>query len=292
MKQVAVLGASSMLGQALCQQLVEQNISVIRIGRSSDSDIQFDLSGDNVDFSKIQLKADTFFHCAASFGGDDDAGIALNLKVNAHSALKVTLLSTQLGCQRFIYAGTLSSRSDFDPSGYNSYGFSKALAEQQFTWLLKKSGIDFCSLRFTHLYDTFGLCRKHQPWFGRAVAYAAKGAQLELPDASALRNFLHVDDAAQFLLLAAEAEITGVFSAVYPHSVSMSELIGMAYRVFDRGGQYRTNEKKLPFRQFQYPDGNDCWELLNFWPGISLEQTFTQVKLLGLENKFGPLDVS
>ncbi|WP_049630801.1 NAD(P)-dependent oxidoreductase [Cellvibrio sp. pealriver] len=290
MKQVAVLGANSMLGQALCQQLAGKNISVIRIGRSSDSDIQFDLSGDNVDLSKIQLKADTFFHCAASFGGDDDAGIALNLKVNAHSALKVALLSTQLGCQKFIYAGTLSSRPDFDPSGYNSYGFSKALAEQQFTWLLKKSGIDFCSLRFTQLYDTFGRCIRHQLWICRAIAYAAKGADLNMPSASAARNFLHVDDAARMLRHAAVNDVTGIFDAIYPQTIAMQELVELAYKVFNRGGRYQCDPAKVPFREVVYPDGASCWRALSFVPEISLENTFATIKSMNLEGNFGSVD--
>lgn len=292
MKQVAVLGASSMLGMALCRLVESQGITVIRIGRSPNSDIQMDLADSNFFNSKVDLMADAFFHCAASFYGEDSVGVVKNFSVNSHSALMVAQLAAQLGCKKMIYAGTLSSAQDFDPVGYGSYGFSKALAEQQFMWLLGKANIRFCSLRLPQLYDSFGECIKHQAWFGRAVAYAAKGVQLKMPEASAERNFLHVDDAARLLFLASQQQLDGILNAVHPHSISMQGLVELAYQIFDRGGSIQYDCAKVPFRELRYPKDRSCWDLLGDGPATSLEETFIKIKLQGLENKFGPLDVS
>jgi len=292
MKQVAVLGASSMLGKALCQQLAVQGVAVIRVGRDADADVQLDLADEDFVLPEEHIKAEIFFHCAASFGGEDEIGIAQNLKVNTNSALMVVRLAVKLGCSQLIYAGTLSSDPDFDSAGYSSYGLSKALAEQQYAWLLKRIGIIFCTLRFTGLYDTFGQCIRHQSWFGRAVTYAAKGAELHLPEASAKRNYLHVDDAAYMLLKAATRRVVGVFNALHPHTITMLEFVSLAYQIFQRGGRYQCDFTKTPFRDIHYPEGNRCWESLEYVPQITLEKTFMHIKQHGLDDRFDSFSLS
>ncbi len=291
MKTAAVLGASSMLGEALCQQLTELGVVIIRIGRDENAHIKYDLADDNFILTQDGMTAEVFFHCAASFGDDSSQGITTNFRVNSYSAVTVARLVQQLGARQFIYAGTLSSAIDFDSERYSSYGFSKAIAEQQLIWLLNKERVQCCALRFTHLYDTFGRCIKHQPWLGRVVTYAAKGQTLNLPEASAIRNFLHVDDAAQMMLNVLKMKVVGVLNALHPESVTMMAITQMAYRIFDKGGQYRVDVSKGPFRAMNYPDGRDCWNRLSYTPRITLEQTFVQIKQNALFDHFGPMDV-
>ncbi|MBU1309935.1 MAG: NAD(P)-dependent oxidoreductase [Gammaproteobacteria bacterium] len=292
MKTAAVLGASSMLGQALCKQLNGQGVEIIRIGRDDNADIKFDLADDKFNLSHVRHRADVFFHCAASFADDSEQGVAHNLRINAYSAATVARIAVQLGARQFVYAGTLSSATDFDSGRYSSYGLSKALAEQQLLWLLDKFGGQCCVLRFTHLYDTLGCCIQHQPWLGRIVVYAANGQTLNLPEALAIRNFLHVDDAAKMMLKAVAMKAAGVLNALNPQSLTMMAITQMAYQIFNNGGQYLVDASKGPFRALNYPKGEGCWNTLNYIPTITLEQTFSQIKQQGLSEQFGPMDVA
>lgn len=291
MRTAAVLGASSMLGQALCRLLNDQGVEVIRIGRDDNADIKFDLADDTFNLSDVHHCADVFFHCAASFADDSEQGVAHNLRINAYSALTVARIALQLGARQFVYAGTLSSAIDFDSERYSSYGLSKALAEQQLLWLLDKVGGQCCVLRFTQLYDTSGRCIEHQRWLGRVVVYSANGKTLNLPEASAVRNFLHVDDAAKMMFNAAKVKAAGVLNALHPQSLTMMEITQMAYQIFNNGGQYRVDVNKEPFRAVKYPIGEDCWNKLDYIPTMTLEQTFSQIKQQGLSEQFGPMDV-
>lgn len=290
MKYAAVLGASSMLGRSLCELLSRRGIEVIKIGRSSDSDLQFDLNG-NTDRS-CSLKFDVLFHCAASFADDSPEGAILNFQQNSYSASRILKLMDEGDCCQLVYAGTLASAMDFDSSGYTSYGLSKFMAESQFAWSLNKRSSLFCSLRFTHLIDDDGDCIRHQPWFGRLVAYAGSGNKLALPDSLGPRNFLHVQDAAELMIRAALQKLQGVYPVLSDEYWLMHQLADLAYRVFSRGGSWHINAQKTPFRQMNYPAQAELWSLLHYQPKLTMEQYFRRLAELNTINRFGPLDVA
>lgn len=290
MKCVGVLGASSMLGRALCKLLSCHGIDVIKIGRQSDCDLQFDLNS-NVE-TRCRLNFDVLFHCAASFADDSPEGAILNFQQNSYSASRILRLMDEAGCCQLVYAGTLSSAIDFDPLGYTSYGLSKFMAESQFAWCLNKKSSLFCSLRFTQLIDDDGDCIRHQPWIGRIVAYAGSGGELALPDSLGPRNFLHVQDAAELMLRAALQKVQGIFPVLSDEYWLMHHLAELAYSVFSKGGSWHINLQKTPFRQVNYPAQAELWSLLQYQPQLTMEQFFRRLAKLDATTRFGPLDVA
>lgn len=290
MNTAAVTGANSMLGRCLTVVLQEAGVTVIPVGRHDEAAIRLDLRTGLQ--SPVAVRAEWLFHCAANFSDDSPEGTRENHTVNTTGCFHVLDLAERLGSRVLISAGTLSSRHGFDPNGMNSYGLTKAHGEELMEWRMGQRDGRFCSLRFPQLYDTAGDCVRHQPWFGRAIAYAANGQDLNLPASDGLRSYLHIEDAARLLLAAATENVHGVLDVVHPGMTSGEELSGLAYQIFGHGGQARIAPGKKPFRKVYYPDGAETFELLGVSPAISLAEGITRIRDANTGKAFGPLDVT
>ncbi|MBD9648169.1 NAD(P)-dependent oxidoreductase [Ensifer sp. ENS09] len=289
MKTAAIIGAGSMLGSQLTAELRARGVETLSVGRSAKDDIVFDLERGCA--GTFTASADVVFHCASSFGDDSDAGIGQNYATNTASALGVAELVRRLEAKALIYAGSIWSDAALNPERFNSYGLTKALAEQMLSWLLQKQGARFCSLRLSQLYDTDGRCCTHQPWFGRVVAYASRGADIRMPASLGHQNFLHVRDAAGLMIGAAGGALSGINAAVHPERLSYSAIAEIAYEVFDRGGAIKIATEKAPFRAANFPDGAETLSRLDMDPLIAMRDGIAMIKSAGTAEAFGPMDV-
>ena len=294
MKSAAVLGASSMLGTELVRQLRANQVNVISIGRGGQNDIVHDLAMMS-DTSQTDLpEVDALFHCASAFADDSAAGQWTNCQTNTLGCLGVLGLMRRLRCSTCIYAGSISSTPGADEFGRSSYGLSKALGEQILTWGLSEHRRDstFCSVRLPQLFDTEGRCCLHQQWFGRIVAYASRGLDLNMPPPGGARNFLHVDDAARLMILAQHAGLTGTWNACHPESLTYLQIAQHAYDIFDSRGRITTDASKAPFRSISFPDGTPLLSHLRAPPLINIRNGLKMIQEAGTSQAFGPLDVS
>ncbi|BAQ65659.1 NAD(P)-dependent oxidoreductase [Geminocystis sp. NIES-3709] len=292
MKTVAIVGANSMLGKTLAVQLGQQGITVISVGRSKNNDIILDLVKPFHYSICANYKADVIFHCASAFGDDTFEGTQTNFLTNTIGSLNVLKLMQQLECVHVVYAGSMSSYPRLEATNLlSSYGLSKAQAEQILEWGMKRKEGLFCSLRFSQLYDTEGLCCHHQPWFGRIIAYASRGLDLHLPASKGKRNFLHVSEAACLMILSAKAHITGCWPVCHYESLDTTEMAELAYREFGCGGQIIIDMKKKPFRAIFFPEDLSIFERLQHKLSISMAQGIAMIHQSGFAENFGPLDV-
>jgi len=281
-----------MLGSALTSGLSANGVSVITAGRSPEADIQLDLAKGFLSPVPEDTRADAIFHCAAGFANDTLKGLRENFQVNASGCLWVLELAELAGCKTVIYAGSISSSETLDPGNYTSYGFSKAQAENLLAWGMDKVDGRFCSLRFSQIYDTAGVCIRHQPWLGRIIAYAARGLDLNMPASDGLRNFLHLDDAAGLMLAAVESTAAGILDIVHPESLTLEEIARKTYAIFDKGGRISIDPGKTPFRPLNFPDGADAFRLLGRKPEIPIDEGIRRIRDQETWSAFGPLDVA
>lgn len=294
LKTVAVIGARSMLGTALVAQLRAAGARVLSIGRSEDCDIALDLDKPSTALPTVVPPVDAIFHCAAAFADDSDEGRVTNGRVNALACFDVLRLMAHLQCSTCIYAGSLFSTVGVEMQGRSSYGLSKSLGEQVLTWGLmeRQVGGIFCSLRFPQLYDVEGRCCQHQPWFGRIVAYASRGMDLNMPAPGGARNFLHVHDAARLLIQAWRDNVTDIWDIVHPESRDYLQIAQCAYNVFGSGGRVEIEQTKQPFRALHWPSGEPAFNRLDMWPEIDMEQGLRMIRDAGHAGSFGPVDVT
>ncbi|KRD69871.1 NAD(P)-dependent oxidoreductase [Ensifer sp. ENS10] len=290
MKTAAIIGTRSMLGGQLVARLRNMGVETISVGRAKTDDIFFDIEGGSAK-APDGLTADVLFHCAASFADDGPSGTQQNFAANAASALHVAELAKRLQTRAVIYAGSLSSDATLDAAPLTSYGLTKQLAEQMLEWSSQKLGFRFCSLRFSQLYDVEGRCCAHQPWMGRIIAYASRGLDLRMPASHGVRNFLHVQDAADMMIRAAETGISGVCNAVHTEAMTCDRIAEIAYETFGLGGNVVIAAEKAPFRKVNFPDGAETLAELGMPPLITMRDGIAMIKSAGTAEAFGPMDV-
>lgn len=291
MKIAAVIGARSMLGSQLIERLTAKGVATVTVGRSEADDIRFDLCDGAVPVLP-EVSADVVFHCAASFAGDDENGVRQNFAFNATSALAIAALVRDLKATALVYAGSASSDRALDPGNFTSYGLTKGIAEQVFDWAFQRQDIRFCSLRFAQLFDTQGRCCDHQAWFGRVIAYASRGQDIRMPRSDGVRNFMHVRDAADLMIRAAESKVGGALDVVHPQSLTVEEIADIAYGVFGAGGKSVVVPEKPPFRPIHFPDGTQAFEQLGLRPAIDMREGIRMIRDAGTAKAFGPMDIS
>lgn len=290
MKTAAIIGARSMLGSQLVACLGSVGVKTISVGRAATDDISFDLAGGAAE-APDGLTADVLFHCAASFADDSPSGVQQNFAANAASALHVAELAKQLQADAIVYAGSLSSDAILDAAPLTSYGLTKQLAEQILEWSSQKLGFRFCSLRFSQLYDVDGRCCTHQPWLGRIIAYASHGLDIRMPASHGVRNFLHVRDAAEMMVRAAETNASGVRNALHTEAITCDGIAEIAYETFALGGNVVIATEKAPFRKLNFPDGSQTLTELGMRPLIAMRDGIAMIKSAGTAEAFGPMDV-
>jgi nucleoside-diphosphate-sugar epimerase len=288
---VAILGATSMLGKRLTAIFAQEGIAVTTCGRGENSDIVVDLTQGFKTNVPDNLRIHTLFNCAASFCDDSWEGCRKNDLVNAFGCYWAVELAIKLGCRHVVNAGSLSSVPGVEEHGMGSYGFSKARGEDILEWGLSRSGILFTSVRFPQLYDEYGDCCRHQPWFGRIVAYAGAGKDLNMPKSAGARNFVHVSDAARMLLAASRLGASGRMNGAHFESLTYEQIASLAYSVFKNGGKINEAREKAPFRKVNFPSGENAFTALKYRPEITMLQGLTMIKDHNMQGNFGPMDV-
>ena len=291
MRTAAIIGARSMLGSQLVTRLRQRGIATVAVGRSKADDIVLDLSTPAAGMPD-DVTADIVFHCAASFAGDTDEGFRQNFAANATSAIAVAELVRNLKATALVYAGSASSDRTLDPGNFTSYGLSKGIAEQIFDWALQRQNVRFCSLRFSQLFDVEGRCCDHQAWFGRIIAYASRGQDLRMPRSDGVRNFLHVRDAADLMIRAADRDVSGILDVGHPQSLTIEQIADIAFDVFAKGGRSVIAPEKAPFRSIHFPDSAAAFERMDFWPAINMRDGIAMIRDAQSAAAFGPMDLT
>jgi nucleoside-diphosphate-sugar epimerase len=289
MMRAAVLGASGMLGATLVKALARRGVEVVRVGRGATDDVPFDLREAAVPPQAAAHPVDVFFHCGATFAGDDAAGVEENQRANAASAPGVAALLASMQCRHLVYAGTVSSYATGAELG--SYGLSKAHAEEWLAWSLGRAEGGFCSLRLSQLYDSEGRCCAHQPWFGRIIAYTARGLPLRLPPGADVRSFLHVDDAAALMVAAAQAGIQGIWPVCHPDPLPYPALAALSREVFDTSSPIDVDASKRAFRPSPVIDSSALFARVGVQALTSVREGLLRIRGADTAGRFGPLDV-
>lgn len=140
---------------------------------------------------------------------------------------------------RFLFASTNAVTGDVGSDPINErlplrpltpYGATKAAAEMLLSAYCGVYGMQACALRFANVYGP-GMGHKDSfvPRLMRAAA-AGEGVQV-YGDGTQLRDYVHVDDVAQAVLLAWQAEHNGPLIVGSGTSVSVNDLVKAAREV-------------------------------------------------------------
>ncbi len=184
-------------------------------------------------------------------------------RVNVAGSLNLIEAVLPTRCRRIIFASTNSVYgpplktpiAEDDPLlPHTPYGESKVAVERMLRWFHELKGLSFAALRFFNLAGGDEYSRLHGAWNGalstRLLAVAlGLSPQLDVfgldhPtfDGSCIRDFLHVQDAAQAILASLRTDAIGSFNISGGRPVSVLEAIeafrsatGRNLKFIDRG---------------------------------------------------------
>lgn len=148
-------------------------------------------------------------------------------------------LARETGTRTFLFASTNAVTGDVGDTAIDEgmplrpltpYGATKAAAEMLLSAYTASYGMRCCALRFANVYGP-GMARKDS-MVPRLMRAARSGAQVEIyGDGKQARDFVHVDDVIQAILLAWRTGHVGPLIVGSGRSVSVNELVDLTRRV-------------------------------------------------------------
>ena len=220
MKKAIVTGANGFVGSALVRELLEYDYRVWALGREERfynlpndprvTCVSFELS--NIAGIKGKLPAgeyDAFFHFAwEGSAGPARGDTALQLK-NAQWAVDALRMSKELGCKRFLCAGSISEHETlsavYSPGnrpgmGY-IYGGGKLIAHVMCTSVAAQIGIDLVWPKITNAY---GEGERSPRMVNTAIQKCIRGESPQFTAGTQNYDFVYIDDVARAFRLIAE----------------------------------------------------------------------------------------
>ena len=225
MKRICITGAGGMIGTALTEYALAQDVAVLALVRPGGKRpnahplltvAESDLSA--LDTFQSDLPCDAFVHLswAATFGGARD-DTSLQVKNIAYT-LDAVHLAQRLGCSAFVSVGSQAEyglqkeplRPDTPCEPLTGYGIAKLAAGKLSRLLCGQLGLRHCHVRILSVY---GGRDRDATLISTCVDTMLRGEAPELTTCTQMWDYLYEKDAARALFLTAEKGRDG---AVYP----------------------------------------------------------------------------
>jgi len=240
MKKVIITGATGMLGVALINRLLKENIEVVAVVRPNSVNIsnlpknkkirvvQYDIS-ELSKLSYLEKNFDAFFHFAwnGTFGESRNDVYLQNL--NVKYTLDAVKIANELGCEVFIGAGSqaeygrvsniISPDTPVDPE--NGYGIAKYTAGKLSRIYAEKLGIRHI---WTRIFSVYGPYNGDNTMIISTIRSLLNGEKPSLSKGEQMWDYLHCDDAAEaFYLLAKKGLDQSVYCVGSGQAAPLSE---------------------------------------------------------------------
>lgn len=219
MKTIAITGATSMLGLALINECIKNNIHVIALYRPNSKredkipdcalikKIEVNLEN-MVDFDKILLAADIFIHLGWAFTNKGDRNSVEKQSSNIDYTLDAVVFANKMGCKKFIGAGSqaeyglmnspINANTPVNP--ITAYGISKYAAGRLAQLKCMELGLDFNWIR---IFSVYGKNDNEGTLLSSFINNCKKNIPMDLTSCEQVWDFLHEEDAGKAILAAA-----------------------------------------------------------------------------------------
>jgi UDP-glucose 4-epimerase len=244
--RVLLTGASGFLGRRVAEMVVAGGHDLVSLGRSSPDPPEREagrfITADLTDAGEVSRAAveegevDSIMHLAAmvpkTSAQDAAAAFAANVMGTVHlfSAFGRAGQANVFASTAEIYGlpdGHATLREDTEPRPLSWYGTSKVAAEAYCRTLERHDDMRIAILRFTVLYGAGDTIERAIPNFIRS---AVKGEPIQIFGGEELRDYLHVDDAAQAVMLAWQRRLSGTYNVGSGKGIAVRDAAGAVLR--------------------------------------------------------------
>lgn len=222
MERIVVTGATSMIGSALIEECIRHDVEVYAVVRMSSGKLGrlpksekihlVDGSLDRLQMLPEQIpeKCDTFYHIAwGNTGENRNRSVELQSR-NISYTLKAVQAAQQLGCKRFIGAGSqaeygpldldkISPDSPVNPT--TPYGASKLASGQLASMLCHELGLECI---WPRIFSVYGIHEKETTMIAAGLRKMLAGEQTEFTPAMQRWDYLYSKDAGRAYYLIGE----------------------------------------------------------------------------------------
>lgn len=220
MKRVIVTGATSMIGVALIEECVKNNVEVLAIAQRGSKKLQRIPHSDLVTVCLCDLdeigsgkvgegKYDVFYHFAWGYTAKATRDNPTLQAKNIQYTLDAVELARKLGCEKFIGAGSqaeygivhevIDGKTKVAP--VSSYGISKYAAGRLSAKLCEQLGLIHI---WTRIFSVYGTNDSEETMLSYAVRQFLRGERAYFSAATQYWDFLYEEDAGKIFYLLGE----------------------------------------------------------------------------------------
>ena len=227
--KVLLTGASGFLGRRVAELVVAGGHDVVSIGRSAPDQAE----PTAVHFIRADLTDGVEVRRAGGEAGDVDSIIHLAAMVTVHvfGAFGRAEQANIVASTAEVYGlpeGHGRLREESEPRPLSWYGASKVAAEVYCRTLEHHDHMRIAILRFTVLYGAGDTIERAIPNF---VRHAVRGEPIGIFGGEELRDYLHVEDAAQAVIVAWQRRLSGTYNVGSGHGVAVRDAADAVLRI-------------------------------------------------------------
>lgn len=244
-RRVLVTGGAGFIGSNLANRLATDNdVTVLddrSLGTVTNLDDAIDFRERSVLEADLPTDIDVVVHLAAlSSYGLCESDLQRGVRVNVEGFANVVEQARQDGCETVVYASTSSVYGDRTTPAAESenvaantaYEASKLARERYAEYFRTHHGISMAGLRFFSVYQGYGGAEGHKDEFANVIAQFADDIAAGKPpvlygDGTQTRDFTHVSDVVDAIVLAAEHELDGIYNVGTGQSHSFNAVVEM-----------------------------------------------------------------
>lgn len=224
MKKIVVTGATSMIGIALIEECIKNDVEVLaivrrnskRLNRLSQSELLhvLECNLDELESVSTENDYDVFYHLAWAYTSKEYRDDSVSQEKNIKYTLDAVNLARKLGCYKFVGAGSQAEYGKVDhvitPDTsvfpFTAYGIAKYAAGRLSEKLCSQHELRYI---WGRIFSVYGTNDNEGTMLDYAIKQFIKGEKALFSTATQLWNYLYEDDAGKMFYLLGEKDVEG-----------------------------------------------------------------------------------